>query len=162
MKVKEIVCTVCEERPALGVGKGKLVSTCAECIGQFVKDDICPVCRGVGLGSNPEHIANCNGRAPKVKHDKPDRLKKDTNKSPSQIGKEADAADRLKARRERTATTAPPKPKASKPGAPRGSMADFECPKCGKKQKSFANSEISHECPKNKNRLTTFKVVEAA
>lgn len=35
-------------------------------------------------------------------------------------------------------------------------LAIFQCPTCGKSQQALPSSQVMHECPKNKNRVTVF------
>lgn len=98
-------CTICQKNDSLGIGVGKLKSTCAECIASLIAEGTCPACRGVETYS-PEHIAGCDGKLPKAEkgttRTRSSKVKKGATggaKSPSQIGKEAAANKRSEERR---------------------------------------------------------------
>ncbi len=97
------VCTICSTEPALGIGVGKMKSTCPGCIASMIAEGTCPACRGVETYST-EHIGVCTGKLPakpKGSHKAP---KGGTGggsatKTAHQIGVEGEANKRSEGRR---------------------------------------------------------------
>ena len=90
-------CIHCSERPSTGVGQGHMAESCLECIPEVIKKGVCPICLAQGHG-NPEHMAKCKGKPPKV----PKRLSKlpQDGRTLEQIHRDAAAQSSLAARRE--------------------------------------------------------------
>lgn len=95
------VCTICDTEPALGVGVGKMKSTCAGCIASLIGEGTCPACRGVETYTT-EHIAVCDGKLPKKPkgtHKGGTRSASNGTKTGHQMGVEAAANKQSETRR---------------------------------------------------------------
>ena len=97
-------CIICDTNPALGVGGGKMKSTCHDCVTSLIADKICPVCRGVDAYTS-EHFTVCDGKLPKKP--KGSHLAKTNNalaKTVHQVGVEDVANKQSESRRVRMLT----------------------------------------------------------